>query len=92
MDVEWDPAKHSVNLAKHGISFSDTEPAFYDDNALSMADSFATTEERFMLVGCDAFGRILTIAYTYRNDRIRIISARMATKSEHREYERGIRL
>ena len=92
MDIEWDPAKDRSNLAKHGISFSGIEPVFYDELALSMPDSFSTTEERFLLVGSDALGRILTIAYTYRQNNIRIISARIATKSERREYEKGIRL
>ena len=92
MDIEWDPAKAKSNQAKHGISFSDTEPAFYDELALSMPDLFSVAEERFLLVGTDALGRILTVAYTYRNNNIRIISARTATQSERRKYEEGIRL
>ena len=92
MDIEWDPAKARSNLAKHGISFSDVEPTFYDELALSMPDKFSVAEERFLLVGTDALGRILTVAYTYRGNNVRIISARAATHLERKEYEKGIRL
>ena len=92
MDIEWDPAKARSNLSKHGVSFSDVEPAFYDEFALSMPDIFSVAEERFLLVGRDALGRILTVSYTYRVKSIRIISARLATKSERRDYEKELRL
>ena len=92
MDIEWDPAKAGSNLSKHGISFSDVEPAFYDEFALSMSDGFSVAEERFLLVGRDALGRILTVSYTYRDNFIRIISARLATKSERTKYEKELRL
>ncbi len=92
MDIEWDPAKAGSNLSKHGVSFSDVEPAFYDEFALSMPDDFSVAEERFLLVGCDALGRILTVSYTYRGNSIRIISARSATKSERTKYEKELRL
>ena len=92
MDIEWDPAKAGSNLSKHGISFSDVEPAFYDEFALSMSYDFSVAEERFLLVGRDALGRILTVSYTYRDNFIRIISARLATKSERTKYEKELRL
>ena len=92
MNIEWDPVKAESNLSKHGVSFSDVEPAFYDEFALSMSDKFSVAEERFLLVGRDALGRVLTVSYTYRGDSIRIISARPATKSERGEYEKELRL
>ena len=91
MRIEWDPAKAKSNLGKHGISFSDVEPAFYNEFALSMPDPFSPSEERFIVVGRDALSRVLTIAYTYRGEHIRVISARPATKAERRTYEKGIR-
>jgi uncharacterized DUF497 family protein len=91
MSIEWDPAKAKSNHIKHGVRFSDVEPAFYDEFALSMPDPFAAAEERFILVGRDALSRVLTIAYTYRGEHIRVISARSATKAERRAYEKGIR-
>lgn len=92
MDIEWDAAKAALNLAKHRVSFTDVEPAFYDEFALSMQDPFSFDEERFLLVGSDAFGRILTVSYTYRGDTIRIISARRATNTESSTYETRLRL
>lgn len=91
MGVVWDPSKARSNLEKHGVSFSDVEPAFYDDFAISIPDEFSKKEERFLLVGRDALGRILTVSYTYRGDSIRLISARPATNSERREYEKELR-
>jgi uncharacterized DUF497 family protein len=91
MGIEWDPTKAKSNLSKHGISFSDVEPAFYDEFALSIPDPFSISEQRFILVGRDALSRVLTIAYTYRSEHIRVISARPATKAERRTYEKGIR-
>ena len=92
MHVEWDPAKARSNLAKHGISSWDVEPAFNDRFALTMPDVYSVFEERFLLVGTDALGRVLTVSYTYRNNAIRIISARLPTKTERKNYEKGIRL
>ena len=92
MHVEWDPAKAGSNLAKHGISFWDVEPAFNDKLAITIPDEYSIFEERFELIGADALGRLLTVSYTYRNNSIRIISARLSTKSERRIYEKGIRL
>ena len=91
MRVEWDPTKAESNLRKHEISFADVEPAFYDELALSMPDTFSISEERFILIGRDALSRVLTIAYTYRGEHIRVISARPATKAERKTYEKGIR-
>jgi hypothetical protein len=92
MEIEWDTGKARSNRSKHGVSFSDVEPAFYDPFALSMPDTYAASEERFVLLGTDALGRILAVSYTYRGETIRLISARPATKSERKEYEKGIRL
>ena len=66
MDVEWNRKKAESNLAKHGISFVDVEPAFYDQFALSMPDTTSLDEERFVLIGSDALGRIVFVSYTYR--------------------------
>ena len=44
-------------------------------------------EERFVTVGTDALGRVLTVVYTWREERARLISARRATRREQREYE-----
>jgi hypothetical protein len=92
MHVEWDPAKARSNSAKHGISFSDAKSVFYDEFAITIPDEFSVFEERFILIGTDALDRKLTVSYTYRNNAVRMISARLSTKSERKTYEKGIRL
>ena len=91
MVVEWDPDKAVSNLRKHGIRFSDVETAFFDDHAVSIPDSLSVGEDRFLLVGTDTLGRIVTISYTFRRDAVRVISARRATKRERKVYEKRIR-
>ncbi len=87
MDYEWDPEKAASNLHKHDVSFADAVSVLSDPAALTMADDFAD-EERFVTLGMDAFGRLLVVVYTWRGEqRIRIISARKATRHERVQYE-----
>ncbi len=87
MDYEWDPKKSITNFKKHEVRFSDAVAVFADDRALTM-DDLQSDEERHITIGMDAFGRVLVVVYTWRGDRIRIISARHATPSEIKQYER----
>ena len=86
-DFEWDEEKAKENLEKHGIDFADAATAFEDTMALTMPDPASEKEERFVTLGTDALERLLVIAYTWRDDRIRLISARKATRRERRQYE-----
>jgi uncharacterized DUF497 family protein len=87
MEYEWDPDKATTNLHKHAVSFADAVAVFSDEFALMVADDF-TDEERFIVLGKDAFGRLLVVVYTWRGEnRIRIISARKATRHERKQYE-----
>ena len=90
MEVEWDPCKAKINLEKHGVRFSDAEAVLYDPNALSFEDPTAQGEQRFVVIGMDHLWRLLVVIYTERGDRIRLISARPATRSERLKYESGI--
>jgi hypothetical protein len=92
VEAEWDPAKARSNLAKHGISFAVADSIFDDQFAISIPAMSVVGEERFVAVGADLFGRILAVSYTYRRNRIRIISARRANRSERTNYEKRIRL
>ena len=83
---EWDPNKDRLNQQKHGIAFADTFAVFEDPDALTREDE-EHDEERYVTMGIDCFGRILVVAYTWRDDNIRVISARKANKSEVRQYE-----
>jgi uncharacterized DUF497 family protein len=86
MDFEFDPAKASSNLAKHGISFSHAEQALRDALAVTIEDPDAVGEQRFVTLGMDSLGRILVVCHTQRDERTRIISARKASKNETRNY------
>ena len=90
MMVIWDSEKAASNLKKHGIRFSDAEGVLFDLNAITEEDSSAGEERRFVTVGMDPLGRILVVAYCYRGEGIRLISARRATKREREQYETGI--
>jgi len=83
---EWDQIKARKNRIKHGVAFSDTFAVFEDPNALTL-DHVLKGEQRHVTIGMDGFGRILVVAYTWRDETIRIISARKATRTEVRQYE-----
>ena len=90
MDTSWDPAKARTNLAKHGIAFEDAEAVLTDPAGLTREDPDAHGERRFVTVGAGALGRVVTVVYTYRGDRVRLISARPATRKETDHYAQGI--
>ena len=90
MDVRWDPAKAKANLKKHGVRFSDAESVLFDPLSLSMEDESAEGEQRFISIGLDVGGRVLVVVYTHRSDEVRLISARLASRSEFQIYEKGI--
>ena len=83
---EWDESKAKENKSKHGILFADTFAVFEDPNAVTLED-FRQGEQHYVTIGIDAFGRILVVVYTWREDNIRIISARKAVRYEVRQYE-----
>ena len=90
MEVEWDPNKAAINLQKHDVRFSDAESVLFDPNALSFEDMTAQGEPRFITIGMDHLWRLLVVVYTDRGNRVRLISARSATRSERQKYESGI--
>jgi len=88
MHLEYDSAKRAANLRKHGVDLEDATPVLFDANALVREDTDAEKEQRFVAVGMDALGRLLTVVYTYRPpDTVRLISARPATRREQQAYE-----
>jgi uncharacterized protein len=84
---EWDDEKARVNPARHdGVTFEDAARVFDDLFAISREDRReAYGEQRFIQIGM-AGDRVLTVAYTMRGERIRIISARKAEALERRWY------
>ena len=90
-EITWDSVKAKTNRLKHGVFFSDLEPVFYDTNAISFEDRKSEGEARFIVIGLDSTARLIVVVYTYRDNIIRIISARKASKTEQKVYEKGIR-
>jgi uncharacterized DUF497 family protein len=85
---EWDEGKAGKNLQKHGVSFDEASTAFGDDLSITIYDPLHSDEEdRFVLIGDSYKGRFLVVAHVERENKIRIISARKATKSERKQYE-----
>jgi len=86
----WDPKKASANKQKHGVSFAEAATVFGDPLAITFPDpDHSTNERRYLAVGMSQSGRVLMVAYTDRDDDIRIISARRATRPERKFYEEG---
>ena len=86
---EWDEKKHSLNKRKHGLSFTEAQSAFSDENGLVMDDPDSSEDEdRLLLLGLSAKLRLLVVCHTYRepDSTIRIISARKANRSEQEQY------
>ncbi|PIG93670.1 BrnT family toxin [Gloeocapsopsis sp. IPPAS B-1203] len=86
MAYQWNRDKAAANLRKHGIDFADALSIFSDDLAITIPDK-RFDEERFVTIGVDAFGRVLVVVYTLRDNEIRLISARKATRHERQQYE-----
>ena len=84
---EWDEAKNRSNLRKHGVDFADAVLALEDEHALTIPDDESDAEERFVTLGVDGLERLLVVAYTWREENIRVISARKATRRERTAYE-----
>ncbi len=88
---EWDENKNDSNKIKHKISFEEAKTVFYDDNALLIDDvEHSINEERFILLGLSSIANLLVVCHCVRenNEVIRIISARKATKTETKEYNK----
>lgn len=86
---EWDPAKAKANIRKHGVTFEEAQSVFYDEFAIQFFDEEHSTEEdRFLMLGLSASARLLLVCHCERQagSVIRIISARLATKSESAFY------
>jgi uncharacterized DUF497 family protein len=93
LQFAWDPAKAASNLAKHGVALAQAATVFADALALTIFDqAHGAFEERWFTLGTDSEGRLLAVSHTYTptgpaSARVRIISARHATRSERRQYE-----
>lgn len=90
MRFEWDPAKATRNLEKHGLSFQEAATVFGDPLASTFPDpDHSGSEQRYITVGHTRRGRVVVVAHADRDDAVRIISARDATPREKRDYEQS---
>jgi uncharacterized DUF497 family protein len=90
MQFEWDPGKAEANLRKHGVSFEEASSVWNDYFNIELIDHKHSLEEgRFFMIGESAQRRLLVISFTERENKVRIISARLLTPKERHEYEHG---
>jgi uncharacterized protein len=93
---EWDARKAAVNRTKHGVSFEEAMTVFGDPDALDGPDQrHSEKESRLLRLGRAVTHRVLIVAYTVRRrddgERIRIISARRASRKERAAYAAAAR-
>jgi uncharacterized DUF497 family protein len=90
LEFEWDNKKAARNIKKHGVSFQEASTVFGDPLAVTIHDPLhSEDEDRFVTLGESFRRRLVVVVFTERGDRIRIISARLATRGERRDYEEG---
>lgn len=91
MEFEWNPEKAALNLQKHGVLFTEATTVFNDPLSTTFPDpDHSVGESRYVIIGLSRFGQLLVVSHTDRGEKIRIISARKATRQEQRFYEEGI--
>lgn len=89
INFEWDDIKNKTNHQKHGVSFEEAKTVFFDENAIEFFDSYNSEEEdRYLMLGFSEQLRLLLVSHCFRKSesKIRIISARKATKNESKYY------
>lgn len=87
-EFEWDSDKAAANIEKHGVSFAEAVTVFFDSLSITIPDPLHSHDEsRFVILGLSYQLRPLVVVHTDRGDRIRIISARLATSAERKRYE-----
>lgn len=87
---EWDSKKAESNKRKHGMTFEEASTIFAGPLSISIPDpAHSLGEDRFITIGTSANDNLIVVVHTDRDDIIRIISARKATRNEKRQYEQG---
>jgi uncharacterized protein len=88
---EWDAHKAAANLKKHRVSFESASTVFLDPLAITFPDPDHSLEEnREITIGCTMKGQLVFVSHCELKERMRIISARLATRREREQYEEGI--
>lgn len=90
LEVEWDDGKDRSNRRKHGVAFQEAATVFADSHSLvTPDDEHSVGEARYHIIGLSEYGELLTVAFTERGARVRLITARKSTRPERRNYEEG---
>ena len=88
MEFDWDKNKAEANLSKHNVSFDEAKTVFNDPLYIDFYDpDHSDDEDRYIIIGESQQSRLLIVSYTEREHRIRLISAREATRREREYYE-----
>lgn len=88
IEFEWDKGNKEKNIKKHGILNEEAESVFFDEKSLLAEDlKHSKFEDRFQIVGKSVMNQFLTIFFTIRKNKVRIISARKMNKEEKNLYE-----
>lgn len=88
LTFEWDSVKALQNQAKHRVTFEEASTVFLDPLGGIVDDPrHSIGEQRLVLIGMSERRRLITVMFTEKNDRIRLISARRVTRAESRDYE-----
>lgn len=92
IEFEWNERKARLNRRKHAVSFDEATTVFSDPLSATISDPLHSSpgEERFVTMGLSARGDLLVVVHSDWDDAIRIISARRATRTEQRNYEKAI--
>jgi uncharacterized DUF497 family protein len=90
MEFEWNSKKAAANVRKHRVSFQEAATIFADPLAVTYVDpEHSVGEERYLTFGLSKESRLLVVCHVERESRVRIVSAREATKHERKIYEEG---
>lgn len=88
LTFEWDQNKSETNERKHGFTFEEAKTVFNDPSAITITDPDHSSDEyHYIDIGFSSKGEVLVVWYTERNENIRIIGCRKATRSERKKYE-----
>lgn len=92
-EFEWDRGNKTKSASKHGISTEEVEAVFRSGLALPLGIQTqpVVPEQRLGLVGPTISGRLLQVAFTLRDGKVRVISARPAHRKERTQYEEILR-
>ena len=86
---DWDRGNIQKNWQRHRVAFYECEEVFFHEPVIVPNPGHSATEQRYYALGPTVRGRLLTVVFTVRRDRIRVVSARDMSRKERRRYGKG---